>query len=88
MLLPLAGESIYLNTPGQLRGKGTIKAVRNLQKTLYDLCGLPYTLKQAGVASSQLHEIAQKTMDDGALGYNSVNVDIKDALMLLKRAYT
>jgi alcohol dehydrogenase class IV len=67
--------------------KVLVKAVRHLQKCLFDLCQLPYTLKQAGVDASQLYEIAQKTMDDGAIGYNTVHVDIDDALMLLKKAY-
>lgn len=87
MLLPLAGETIYLNTPKQKRSIGTIKAVRALQKTLYDQCGLAYTLHLAGIKRTQLASIAQKTMDDGALGYNARAVDIKDALRLLNRAF-
>lgn len=87
MLLPLAGEELYLNTPKPLRAQGTIKAVQALQKKLHNICKLPYTLKQAGVLYQKLDEIAQKTMDDGALGYNPKDVDIEDALRLLKKAY-
>ncbi len=87
MLLPLAGETIYINTPQNKRAKGAVKAVRALQKTLYDCCGLPYTLKLAGVKRAQLYLIAKKTMDDGALGYNPRAVDIDDARLLIRRAY-
>ncbi len=88
MLLPLAGENIYLNTPEPLRAQGTIKAVRALQKRLYDLCGLPYTLRQAGIQKKMLAQIAKKAMDDGALGYNPRAADINDILTLLTQAYT
>ncbi len=87
MLLPLAGENIYVSTPENKRAKGTVKAVRALQKTLYDCCGLPYTLQLAGVKRAQLDLIAKKTMDDGALGYNPRAVDIDDARLLIRRAY-
>ncbi|MCF6248262.1 MAG: iron-containing alcohol dehydrogenase [Desulfobacula sp.] len=87
MLLSLAGESIYLNIPENKRAAGTVKAVRALQKTLYEHCGLPYTLKQAGATRDKLDQIAQKTMDDGALGFNPEAVELDDALMLLNRAY-
>jgi len=87
MLLPLAGEKVYLNTPESERARGTIKAVRALQRHLYQVCGLPYTLKEAGVAWESLEEIALKAMDDGALSYTSRAVDQKDALRILKRAF-
>ena len=87
MLLPLAGENIYLNTPVEQRAKATVKAVRGLQQDLYNACGLPMTLKEAGVPRKKLEQIAQKTMDDGALGYNPEAVDQKDALHILKKAY-
>ena len=87
MLLPLAGETVYLNTPAGKRARGTIKAVRGLQRKLHQSCGLPMTLKETGVPWTKLEQIAQKTMDDGALGYNPEAVDQTDALRILKQAY-
>ena len=87
MLLPLAGENIYLNTPIQKRAEATIKTVRALQQDLYNICGLPMNLKEAGVARTKLDQIARKTMDDGALGYNPEAVTQKDALHVIKKAY-
>ena len=87
MLLPLAGENIYLNTPVEKRADATIKAVRALQQELYNICGLPMNLKEAGVARTKLDQIAQKSMDDGALGYNPEAVTQENALHILKKAY-
>ncbi len=64
-----------------------VQAVRNLTSSLNQLCGLPRTLKQAGVTRAQLEEIAATAIDDGAIAMNPEEVDFDDALTLLIRAY-
>lgn len=87
LLLPMAGESVYFNCPKSMRALKTIQAVRALQQKLRQFCTLPMTLKDAGVPRSKLDLIADKTLDDGALGFNPAAVDREDALKILIKAY-
>ena len=61
--------------------------MRELQQDLYKLCKLPFTLEQAGVEEKDLEKIARQTLDDGALTFNPEEVEFKDALEILKRAF-
>jgi alcohol dehydrogenase len=87
LLLPLGGSELYAATPKVRRAESAIKIIRKLQTELYQLCELPMTLKDAGVPRNKLEQIAQATMDDGALTYNPEVVTQADALRILKLAY-
>jgi len=69
------------------QAKAAIQAVRDLQKKLKDLAGLPTSLGEAGVPKSKLEAIAKATINDGAVTYNPEEVTYEDALDLLKKAY-
>ncbi len=87
LLLPLGGSELYASTPKSRRAEAAIKIIRKLQTDLYSLCGLPMTLKDAGVPRNRLEQIAQAVMDDGALTFNPEAVNQADALRILKLAY-
>jgi alcohol dehydrogenase len=87
LLLPLGGNDLYAATPKTRRAESAIKIIRKLQTDLYNLCELPMTLKDAGVPRNKLEQIAQATLDDGALTYNPEAVTQADALRILKLAY-
>jgi len=69
------------------RAKAAVQAVRNLLNKLHDLCGLPTTLKEAGVPKQKLNKIAKAAINDGSCNYNPEDVTFEDALAILKKAY-
>jgi alcohol dehydrogenase len=87
MLLPLAGSETFSTTPTKSRVAKVISVVRDMRNELYDLCKLPRTLKEAGVAREKLPDIARTALNDGASTYNVEEVAYEDALMLLEKAY-
>jgi alcohol dehydrogenase len=87
LLLPLGGSELYASTPKSRRAETSIQIIRRLQTDLFSLCGLPMTLKDAGVPRNKLEQIAQAVMDDGALTFNPEAVNQADALRILKLAY-
>ncbi|SHK32388.1 alcohol dehydrogenase [Desulfatibacillum alkenivorans DSM 16219] len=87
LLLPLAGEDVYFNTPKKDRPARAVEAVRDLNRRLNKACGLPITLKQAGVPLDKLEEAATAVLNDGAVTYNPKAVSYEDALSIVKAAY-
>ena len=87
LLLPLGGSELFASTPKSRRAETAIQIIRRLQTDLFTLCGLPMTLKEAGVPRNRLEQIAQAVMDDGALTFNPETVNQADALRILKLAY-
>jgi alcohol dehydrogenase len=69
------------------RAKAAVQAVRDLQKKLKESCGLPMTLRDAGVKEEMLPTIAKGTINDGAQTYNPEEVTYEDALSLLEKAF-
>jgi alcohol dehydrogenase len=69
------------------RAREVIKAVRNLSLKLHALAGLPLRLSEAGVPESELEHIAKTAIDDGSCVYNPEEIEYKDALGLLKKAF-
>ncbi len=69
------------------RAQSAIEAVRALGRQLNDLCGLPTTLRDAGVSEEQLGTIAKIAINDGSVTYNPEHVAFEDALAILKKAY-
>ncbi len=87
MLLPLAGSEVFSSTPVEQRAAKVISVIKDMKNELYDLCKLPRTLKEAGVAREKLSDIARTALNDGASTYNVEEVEYEDALMLLEKAY-
>ncbi len=88
LLLPLGGAEEYVKVDPERRAARTIVIVRRLQQMLFNLCGLPRTLKEAGVPREKLQEIAQTAINDGSLNFNPVEVDLNDAMRVLEEAYS
>ena len=59
-----------------------------MRDELYQRCKLPRTLTETGkVTEGQLRQVAELTVNDGAIIYNPKEASIEDALAILKRAY-
>ncbi|MPM56723.1 1,3-propanediol dehydrogenase [bioreactor metagenome] len=87
LLLPLGGPDEYAHTPVDKRAERVITLIRAMKDELYELCKLPRTLKEAGVAHEKLPEIAAAALKDGASMYNVEDIEYKDALMLAEKAF-
>ncbi len=88
LLLPLGGEEEFVKVAASQRAARTIVLVRKLQQTLFDMCGLPRTLKEAGVPKNKLEDIARTAVNDGSLTFNPEELDINDAMNVLNEAYS
>lgn len=64
-----------------------VEAIHDLKAKLKNLCGLPATLREAGVKEDQLPQIAKVAVNDGTIAMNPEEVTLEDAMMLLKKAY-
>jgi alcohol dehydrogenase len=85
LLLPLAGEEVYAQTPVNVRATRAIHEIRKLQRDLHDLCGFPLTLKDAGVTASQVREIAKASVNEAALITNPRDMTAADAEKILMK---
>jgi alcohol dehydrogenase len=84
-LAPVLGAETSASPMDQ--AKSAIRAVRDLGKRLKDLCGLPTTLKEAGVTEDKLEDIAKAVINDGTVIFNPEDVTYEIALEILKKAY-
>ncbi|MBI5845504.1 MAG: iron-containing alcohol dehydrogenase [Deltaproteobacteria bacterium] len=87
LLLPLAGTDVYLATPPAKRAQKAIDTVKALNRELNRLCGLPLTLKDAGVPRNKLEDIAATAINDGSHTFNPKELEYNDALSLIKKAF-
>jgi len=87
LLLPLAGAEIYAATPAAQRAQKTIDEVHRLKQDLYEISGLPRTLKEAGVSADQLEHIAKLAINDGSAMMNPTELGLEDALKLAREAF-
>lgn len=87
LLLPLAGAEIYAATPTEKRARKTIDEVHRLKQELFDLCGLPRTLKEAGVTRDQLDAIAKLAINDGSAMMNPIELGVEEALQIANAAF-
>ena len=87
LLLPLAGADIFSSTPQNKRSQVSIDFIRSMNKKLNDICDMPITLKDAGVEEHSLEEIAIKSLNDGAMIVNPVDMNYEEVLSLLKKAF-
>jgi alcohol dehydrogenase len=69
------------------KAEAAIQAVRDLNKKLNQLSGLPNRLRDAGVTEDKLEAIAKVAVNDGALIYNPEEVTFEEALEILRRAF-
>ncbi|MEN6446875.1 MAG: iron-containing alcohol dehydrogenase [Syntrophaceae bacterium] len=65
----------------------TISLIRQMQKALNAMSGLPLRLRDAGVPEDRIPVIARAAINDGALIFNPVEAEYEDALGVLKRAF-
>lgn len=87
ILLYLAGEDVYLNTPAKKRGEKTVQIIEEMKQKLNRLTELPITLSEAGVKKEDLPEVAKKAINDGAIIVNPKEAKYGDVLNILKQAY-
>lgn len=87
LLLALGGEDLYTKTSKIDRASKSIHLVKTLNNKLNQLCNLPLNLKDAGVKKEDLEEIAEMTLNDGAIIVNPKEMDYKDVLKILNQAY-
>ncbi len=87
-LLPhLAGPEAAVKIPVDQRASRFIEIVREIRLKLYELCGLPLTLKEAGVTEDKLQEIAELSVTDGTVTYNRKKFNEADALGVIKKVF-
>ena len=87
LLLPLCGPEVYAATPKEERGRAMRDQVMGLERRLHDCCGLPLTLREAGVSKKDFEAVAQAALNDGAMIVNPVQVSKRDVLSILENAY-
>jgi len=63
------------------------RQVRDLGARLNEMCGLPNTLREAGVTEDKIETIARTAINDGATIYNPEDVTYDVALDILRKAY-
>jgi len=85
LLLPFAGAVEYAHTPQAQRAGRVIEIIRNLRSSLNEICGLPITLTEAGVAKEKLAQVAEVAIKDGAAFYNRKKFTSADVVMLLEK---
>jgi len=87
LLLFISGSETYASTVSAERPSRTIHEIRQMQKTLKSLSGLPYNLKDVSVSKNSFREIATAALNDGSIVHNPEEVDFDDAMMILEKAY-
>ena len=87
LLLPLAGAEVYSKTPTNKRAEISIAFIENINKELNSICGMPITLKEAGVKENQIADIAKQSLNDGAMIVNPVDMNSEEVLQILKAAF-
>ncbi|MBQ8376467.1 MAG: iron-containing alcohol dehydrogenase [Akkermansia sp.] len=87
-LLPwLVGMDAAMATPAEKRAEAAIEAVTALGRRLNALCGLPLTLKEAGVSKDDFAKVAEFAVNDGALIVNPRAADEAQVIEILNAAY-
>lgn len=88
LLLPLAGETVYTNTPVEQRAERAIQTIFALRDQLFEKAELPRTLRETKrVEQSQFAEIVEKAIDDGSIIFNPKETTRQDLHAILQRAW-
>jgi alcohol dehydrogenase len=80
-------DSTYNATSNQQKAINLIKWIQDTNEHLNLVCDMPDSLEKAGLNEKQLKEIAQLSLNDGAMIANPKEIDAHDALEILKNAY-
>ncbi len=87
-LLPwLVGMDAAMAIPADKRAEASIEAVAALGRRLNALCGLPLTLREAGVEKDSFAKVAEFAVNDGALIVNPRAADESQVIEILNAAY-
>jgi len=96
LLLPMAGEAVYLDTPKEQRAQKVVSLIRQLNEDLNKITGgrharfLQEVKDREGkpmVPREVLPQIARAALLDGASIYNPEDIDYEDNLMVLEAAW-
>ncbi len=87
LLLYIAGEEVYSNTPKEQRADKTIEYIEEMLNKLNKLSGLKTKLSEAGVKEEDFDKIAKTAINDGALIVNPKKANIEDVKNILKEAF-
>ncbi|MEK6789370.1 MAG: iron-containing alcohol dehydrogenase [Pseudomonadota bacterium] len=88
LLLPLAGADVYAATPVAQRADRAIAEIRRMRDEIFNRCKLPRTLQETGkVTREQLAQIADLTLDDGAIIINPKEADRDEIMAILEKAW-
>ena len=86
LLCDFCGAEYYAETPYLQRGEKLVEAIEDTLLHLHQKCGIPTTLKQAGVDRKQLSKIVNIAVNDGALLANRKPVRKEDIFSILQNA--
>lgn len=87
LLLPLTNQEVFVATAKEQRATRAIEKIHEMNRVLHELCEHPTSLSQAGVKETQLQEIAKNSLNDGALINNPKEMELEDALYILRKAF-
>lgn len=87
LLLYIAGEEVFVNTPKEKRAEKVIETIEELLKTLNTEAGLPIKLSQVGVKKEDFEEVVKKALNDGAMIVNPKDARREDILEILNNAF-
>lgn len=87
LLLYVAGEKVYINTPKNKRADTTIEYIEKMLNELNELSGLPTKLSEANVKKEDFEAIAEKSLNDGAIIVNPKQVSYNDVINILNEAF-
>ncbi len=87
LLLYIAGDEVYANTPKERRADKTIEYVEKMLNELHELSGLPTKLSDANVKKEDFESIAKKALNDGAMIVNPKQVNFDDVIEILNSAF-
>jgi alcohol dehydrogenase len=97
LLLPIAGDKVFSETPEKERAEKTIEYIRKMNKELYEITNgahaynfKDYTWKD-GTKPFKVEDIpltAQTALNDGSVFYNPEEISYEEAVTVLEAAYT
>ena len=67
LLCAFCGAEYYAEIPYQQRGEKLVEAIEDTLLHLHQKCGIPQTLRDAGVSRRNLKQIVQAALNDGAM---------------------
>jgi alcohol dehydrogenase len=70
-----------------IQARHAVDRVRALGRQLNAVCGLPTTLREAGVPRDKLKDIARLAQNDGALTFSPEEADLDDLMQILNNAW-